>query len=544
VKINTGITQQKNGTAKLPFQASLCLALFLGMNILQPGFSQNKVQRLKENVLFAFDDYSIPFKHNLKLTLVQADKYPGNPVLRRGVEGSPDFGHAVLYGTVIKTGKKFRMWYLGMIEGDYKKAYTPGWYRPMLYAESTDGIHWVKPELGLVDLNGNKKNNICLIEGDPHVLTLINDFLSVLYDPEDPDPSRRYKLAYINIMSYDEINGGLSNVGKREKRPATSVMATSADGLRWKIVGDRPFDAGGERFEVSGLYRFGKFYYATGQLLNPWTWRPDGTNVGRVMMGYRSPDFIHWQKAKSLSLIRAGQLTNPPVKGQQMHMGAGMWNRGNVMVGIYGQWQDAAVTPPKGESNVYGVRIDLGLCISNDGIHFREPVPDFKIIPHGTGDDWDNHAVLQGHAFVNEGDKTMIWYSHWDTDMKMKGMDIGLATLRRDGFGYLSLQYPGNDAEFITTTTTTGQYSKLLINVDSIAAEAPLKVELLDDFDRPVAGYSGANAATIVANGTQKEIIWPKTKSALLPANKPLAVRLLFPTGSKAKVYALYFRNS
>jgi hypothetical protein len=128
--------------------------------------------------------------------------------------------------------------------------------------------------------------------------------------------------------------------------------------------------------------------------------------------------------------------------------------------------------------------------------------------------------------------------------MKMKGMDIGLATLRRDGFGYLSLQYPGNDAEFITTTTTTGQHSKLLINVDSIAAEAPLKVELLDDFDRPVAGYSGANAATIVANGTQKEIIWPKTKSALLPANKPLAVRLLFPTGSKAKVYALYFRNS
>jgi hypothetical protein len=321
-------------------------------------------------------------------------------------------------------------------------------------------------------------------------------------------------------------------------------MATSPDGLRWKIVGDRPINAGGERFEVSGLYRFGKFYYATGQLHSPWTWRADGSDVGRVMMAYRSPDFIHWQKAKSLSLIRAGQLANPPVKGQQMHMGAGMWNRGNVMVGLYGMWQDAAVAPEKGQANVYGVRIDLGLTVSNDGIHFREAVPDFKVIPRGTDNDWDNHAILQGHAFVNEGDKTMIWYSHWDTDMKMQNMEIGLATLRRDGFGYLSAKYAENDAEFITAATATGAHSKLLINVDSIDAGTPLKVELLDDTDRPVAGYSGVHAGVITGNGTQREIIWPKTKSALLPAGKPLEVRVVFPVGSKAKLFALYFRNN
>src|SRR5687768_975855 len=123
-----------------------------------------------EQVLFAFDDHSIPWQHNLKVTLVPATKHPGNPVLRRGPQGAPDHGHAVLYGTVIKDGGKFRMWYLGMIESELKSYNAPGWWRPMCYAESADGVHWTKPELGLVELNGSKRNNICLIEGEPHSL--------------------------------------------------------------------------------------------------------------------------------------------------------------------------------------------------------------------------------------------------------------------------------------------------------------------------------------------------------------------------------------
>jgi hypothetical protein len=93
-------------------------------------------------------------------------------------------GHAILYGTVLKQGDTFRMWYLGMHEPEIVKGQAPGWWRPMCYAESKDGVTWTKPELGLVDFNGSKKNNICLIEGDPHSMTRVNDFLSVLYEPE------------------------------------------------------------------------------------------------------------------------------------------------------------------------------------------------------------------------------------------------------------------------------------------------------------------------------------------------------------------------
>ncbi len=41
-----------------------------------------------------------PWRDNVSVTPVTAEKHPGNPVLRRGPEGAPDHGHAILYGTV------------------------------------------------------------------------------------------------------------------------------------------------------------------------------------------------------------------------------------------------------------------------------------------------------------------------------------------------------------------------------------------------------------------------------------------------------------
>ncbi len=493
-----------------------------------------------EEIIFSFDDYSIPWQHNLKITLVEARKHPANPVLRRGPKSAPDNGHAILYGTVIKDGDRFRMWYLAMFESEIVKGQAPGNWRPMCYAESNDGINWVKPELGLVEFNGNKRNNICLIEGTPHSLTRINDFLSVLYEPDDPDPQQRYKSVYIAHVPYEDIKGGLSNIGHKEKTPCVTIAATSADGLSWKVVGDRPVVAGGERFEVSSIYKFGDFYYSTGQLLSPWAWLPDGQDAGRVIMVYRSPDFVSWSKAKAFGFARHGQLTNPPVKGQQSHLGAGLWNRGNVLVGLYGIWQDGlpADQRPKGASHLLGTHIDLGLLISNDGIHYREPVPDFKIISRGKEGEWDDVALLQGNAFVNEGDKTMIWYSHWDTGGKLESMEIGLATLRRDGFGFLSRKEEDNDAHFITAPQWTEKKTSLAINVEGLHTGAPLTIELFDHLDRPLPGYSGADAAVISSDGLQQHVIWPR--KSFLPANKKFAVKVTFPVNSTAKVYALY----
>ena len=491
-----------------------------------------------ERVIFAFDDQSIPWQHNLKVTLVQAEKHPANPVLRRGPEGSPDYGHAVIYGSVLHIGGKFRMWYLGMSQRQLERGNAPGWWRPMCYAESDDGVTWTKPELGLVEFNGSTKNNICLIESEPHSLSRVNDYLTVIHEPNEPDPARRYKAAYIAHVPFDEVRGGRSKIGQNESRWCSFVCATSGDGLSWKVEGDHPMNAGGERFEVSGLYHFGDFYYATGQLISPWTSLPDGRDVGRAMIAYRSPDFVHWSQAASFAFARPGQTLATPLKGQQTHMGAGFWNRGNVLVGLYGQWQDGPAEKPKGSSHLWGTRIDLGLIVSNDGIHFREPVADFKVIARGKENEWDSIALLQGHAFANVGDKTYIWYSHWDCESQFRSQEIGLATLRRDGFGHLSRRIAAEPGHFVTSTIAMSRRSgELRINAEGVTADAPLTVELLDDHDRPLAGYSGADAAKLTASGTQQQVIWPTTH--FLPLGPRFAIKVSFPANSDARVYAL-----
>ena len=154
---------------------SVAVVLFLS------GFARGQVSvdggpSVEEAVFFSFDDHAIPWRNNVFVTPVTATKHPANPVLRRGPENAPDHGHAILYGTVMKHGDKFRMWYLGMFEVELAAGQAPGWWRPMCYAESEDGVTWSKPELGLVEFKGNTKNNICLIESEVPALAKVKRF--------------------------------------------------------------------------------------------------------------------------------------------------------------------------------------------------------------------------------------------------------------------------------------------------------------------------------------------------------------------------------
>ena len=144
-----------------------------------------------EAVLFAFDDHSIPLQDNLFLTFKRVQKHPANPVLRAGPPGSPDDRGCIIYGSVLPVDGKLRMWYLAWPRAETSPEACG---RPMAYAESSDGVHWERPGLGLVDWNGSRDNNLCLIE--PGIWP-VDDYLCVLHDPDDPDPGQRYKLAYI-----------------------------------------------------------------------------------------------------------------------------------------------------------------------------------------------------------------------------------------------------------------------------------------------------------------------------------------------------------
>jgi hypothetical protein len=222
-------------------------------------------------------------------------------------------------------------------------------------------------------------------------------------------------------------------------------------------------------------------------------------------------------------------------------MGAGLWNRGNVLVGLYGMWQDGPKPRPAGSPHLWGTRIDLGLILSNDGVHFREPVPDFKVIPRGKEGEWDSIALCQGHAFANVGEKTYLWYSHWDCEQEFRHQEIGLATLRRDGFGYLSRHQADAEGLCISATIPASPHGyKLQVNVEGIASEHPLTVELLDELGRAVPGYSGKDAAKITQPGVARDVVWPGQGGSLTPRDCPLAVQIGLPSSGDVRLYAVY----
>jgi hypothetical protein len=170
--------------------------------------------------------------------------------------------------------------------------------------------------------------------------------------------------------------------------------------------------------------------------------------------------------------------------------------------------------------------------VSNNGIHFREPIPDHKVIERGGPGEWDEIALLQGHAFVNEGDKTMMWYSHWDTGGKLKDMEIGLATLRRDGFGYLSRKVPDSPSRFETAHFTSTAAATVLVNADGLSAEAPLTIQLLDTEAKPVEGA----VAKVSESGTRVAVALPGG----IPSGESFALRVTLPYSGDAKVYSVY----
>ena len=522
-------------------------------------------------VFFPLDDVSIPWRQNLKVTLERPEKYAGNPVLKAGPVEGPDGYGALLYGTVIKEGAKYRMWYLASPRGDPKfardfAAVQRGSYRPIAYAESADGIHWDRPDLGLVEFRGNKHNNLVAIEPASAGYATAYDFVAVLRDPADPDPGRRYKMAYITR-------------DKPLDRPhdaASTATAVSPDGLRWTLANTAMFTQG--NFENTSLTKFDGLYYLAGQAFALYDGSlADGSSAGRVMKVFFSPDFDHWSSGRALAFARADYRTARTSFGQENHMGAGLWNRGNVILGLYGRWHgDTILTEPVTPSSpLKGLKIDLGLVVSNDAIHYREPVRNFVMIPRGAPAAWDSEGILQANAFANTATETYIWYSHWYTSrpnvipplpaalspvMALKADAIGLARLPRDRFGAFSKllqvsqerrpEYNGPlESSCLTRSIRLTVPSRLYVNVDGLKAEdvrieniqidTALKIDLVDDNEKPLDGYS----STLTENSLKVLVKWPGDKTDL-PVQTPFRIKITWPAEvSGGKVYAIYVEH-
>ncbi|MBL8212300.1 MAG: hypothetical protein JNK87_16415 [Bryobacterales bacterium] len=487
-------------------------------------------------VLFAFDDYWLPWRSNLQLTLERPVKVAENPVLRPGAAASVDGYGVLLYGTVLHEVGKFRMWYIAEPRPD---ATVPGdaerlrHYRPIAYAESRDGVHWERPELGLVEFRGNKKNNLVRVEPESEPLSRPYDYVSVMRDDEDKDASRRYKMVYI---AYQD-----------ECKCSVAVTAAGPDGLRWKMMAKGPMTEGG--FESSGLVKFGGKYYISGQeiIRPPEKVYPAGVPAGRVMMVYESPDFVRWSKGAALGFWRGGEHVPVPVnRGQETHLGAGLWNRGNVILGLYGRWYGDTV---KGSAlnPLAGMKMDLGFVVSNDAVHYREPLARFSMLEHGAEGSWDSEALLQGTAFHNTETETYVWYSHWNTstpgplpvqeELRWPHGLIGMAKLPRDRFGYLG-RMPGkirwNETTVVSREMVLGGKRRVFLNVDGVSAEDGLTVEVLGADDKVVGGLR----EKVTVGGLRRPVFGGK----VLPVGREVRIKVTWAREGRGtpRLWAVY----
>jgi len=490
---------------------------------------------------FAFDQVSIPFSQNLRLEMRQPTRHAANPVVRRGHAGAPDALGVQFYGSVLREADKFRLWYVAFDDDEQTKTPSARW-RPA-YAESRDGVTWTKPNLGLVEYRGNTSNNLLLTEPSP--LGMVN--LKVLADRDDPNPARRYKMsAHVYF--------------RHNTRLGTLAPLASADGLRWKMLAPAaPRNAELREADLvlpavhfepcGGLYRWDGFYYACGQnalnALCPYQ--------GRVTRLYRSADFVHWSAANSIAFVRDVQ--HAPLgpgrsrEGEQTHEGISVWNRGNVLLGVYGRWH--------GAKEWRDITIDLGFVVSNDGLRFREPLHEWTFLQRGPDGAWDQGGLLQGQGFENIGNQTFVYYGAWDPrhrETPERG-GIGIATLPRDRFGDMvvdeSTQGPGDyqspvtTAEFITAKLPgkPDVSRRFYVNADGLGDEAFLKVELLDARQQPLAEYAGAKAALVRQNGFQTPIVW--NAQAAVNLADPVHVRVTFcgPRRASIRFSALYVQE-
>jgi len=497
--------------------------------------------------LFSFDDVSIPFSQNLKLTMQSPVRHPNNPVLTRGSDGSVDSWAVQFYGSVIRdpASGRFRMWYVAVSKAERLDQATPRsvpWR--VAYAESVDGITWSKPDLGLVESGGSKDNN--LVKLDPHIGVLN---LKVLYEPDDPNPDRRYKM------------GAHVWFPKNDRRLGTLVPYVSADGLNWKLLSTgAPVNAELPEsatvipplhFEpVGGLYKWDGLYHLSGQNAIVAT-RP---YHGRVSRTFVSPDFLNWTQASAIQFVRSPQheLLGPGQsrRGEQTHEGISVWNRGNVLVGISGMWH--------GTTDWKDLTIDLGFVVSNDGIQFREPAHEHIFLERGDDGQWDQGGLLQGQGFANVGEETRIYYGAWDPrnweNSPPRG-GVGMVTLPRDRFADLMVdtrttgsgdyQMLKTVSSFMTRSLSIDQVAahQIYLNADGLGDEATLKVEILNHQTIPLPAYSGENAAIVKQSGFQTPVTWSgrETLDELPPR---IRLRVTFEGRKKTNIRfnAIYLR--
>ena len=461
------------------------------------------------------DSRVIESTENAKLTIGTVQKNKNNPLFKEDKPWEPRFDNLHAYVIYDEEDKLYRCWYNPFLidkrvtstpkekQNPASLSYvdvTPAGHREigLCYADSKDGIHWEKPELGLVEFDGNKKNNIVMRcpQG--------SFFGAVLKDLHDPDPARRYK-----ILAFG--NDGKGKYGWN--------VGFSPDGHSWSyrpiLTPDYvPFiGACGAPHNVFWAPDLGKYVGIARQ------WSQTGT---RQITRFESPDFVHWTNAQAI-------LTGPNKHLQTHDMT--VFPTCGIYIGLVGEYVD-----PEGSGR--HVRQHVELAWSPDTVtwhRIQEHTPFIgnspvtkDIIRYGTMPyDWGCIFAMSKPVFLDN--EVRIYYGAFDWFFHdwRKGY-LALATLRPDGWaGYEPTSK--DTLAIVTTKTVKGQFASLRITAD-VQDGGSVCVAAVDEQDKELARSKPVNSTV-----TDGDVTWTGGWDLTNLSGKEIRLRFEL---NNAKLYA------
>ncbi|MBI82795.1 MAG: hypothetical protein CMJ81_06340 [Planctomycetaceae bacterium] len=405
-----------------------------------------------------------------------------------------------------------RLWKMWLVNsGDYSGS---------AFAQSRDGLHWTKPALGQVEVNGSRENSYITI--DPSLGWPANLIINVVRDPHDPDPARRFK--------------GLGHAWGREP-------LVSPDGIHWtKLDVPKIFSADESNMSYDRLTRTfmatvkTSSHYGRAQALTTST---DFENWTEPVLVFEADDLDQQIGRENIEARRADTSLQQMVSDDPSYYNVDVYNMGvfryeSLYIGTPVMYH--ATGPSADGNNTDGFKL-IQLACSRDLKHWQR-VADRKTFlgPSLLGSGaYDLTGLLGPSRAVIRGDELWFYYTgaKYRRPPPRAEPDAGavcLAVLRRDGFVSLD---SGQQAGTMLTRPFKLHGDKLFVNVD--APQGELRVEALDNHGRVEARSQPLQGDLIGAlvNWTQGDLADLKGQS----------VRLRF-TSRKAQFYSYWVENS
>lgn len=454
------------------------------------------------------------------------------------VTDAPWEGNATNYVTVFQDGERYRMYYRGSHASYLKGQDRPSTRDLYCYAESVDGIHWRKPELGLFEWDGSKANNIVWDGVGAHAFV----------------PFRDTNPACTADARYKALGVGGEQHGL--------YAFHSADAIHWNLMRPEPvitvgaFDSQNLAFWDAERGEYREYHR--------------DFREGRDIRTSTSRDFLHWTEPQYLSysaLVDPGRGASqadvrdpvgdeyPSGRVSQLYTNqiAPYYRAPHLLLGfptryIDRGWTESAKALPRydyrqiraRQSTREGTAVTDGMLISSRDRERFSVWPESFLRPGLRtrdswfyGDTYQNWGLVETGSAIEDAPRELSLYVTERT-LQEGGAVLRRYTLRIDGF--VSLHAPLSGGELVTRPIVFDG-NRLTLNVSTSAA-GTVRVELQDADGRAVPGYSLADCDEVYGDDLERTVSWKANSDVGALAGQP--VRLRFAV-SDADVYSYQF---